>query len=311
MKINYRILKKKALDILADLLLPKASGEDLKNITDLRSGISELPSLEKSSILSETEWNLNRIKLRKNILKKDPRNFLRWPVVDYTMFHESKVEELQFIKGLPNWKQYENALKETRIGHPKLYPALPVSSGNLIHHAYSWAIFAEAFKVDIGNIKQIFEFGGGYGSMARFLYQFGFKGNYIIFDLPEFSLLQKYFLSSIKDLHLNFDDSFTPSVLLTGSLRDSAVAIQQKPLDVFIALWSLSESPVELRDQVAEALPKSNYYLIAYQERFNSIDNVSYFKEFSINRPDYNWLDFPIPHLKGHRYLIGKNKTNE
>ena len=302
--LNYKIIRKKIGDILADLVLPAPTQEEQIRISDLRSGIHALqPLTETSSIISEQEWNRNRIKLRKNILQRDPRNFLRWPVVLFTMFHESKPEELAYLQSLSVWPHYESALVETPIGHPKPYPALPASSGNLVHQTYSLALLSETFSVPIAAYKSIFEFGGGYGSLARLVYRLGFSGHYTIFDLPEFSLLQKYYLSSSPDLTLSFDASDRPDTI---SSVTSIAEIKKNPIDLFIALWSLSESPLELRTQLLSAIPEPAYFLIAYQEDFNNIDNTAYFKTFVAERPQYTWTGFPIKHLSGHRYLLGK-----
>lgn len=309
MTINYRILKNKLADILADWTLPSPTEEEQTLIDALRDGIRVIPPLkEQSSIISEQEWNRNRMKLRHKILTRDPRNFLRWPVVLFTMFHDAKLEELDYLKNLSSWPTYEKALAENQIGHPKAYAAFPASSGNLIHHAYSFALLSELFSVAMTDCTHIFEFGGGYGSSARLAYQLGFAGNYIIFDLPEFSLLQKYYLSSILELGLNFNtDTLNPkTVSLVTTLAQANEAIAGGSIDIFLALWSLSESPIELREQVFVAIPEPSYFLIAYQERFNSIDNLDYFKKFAAARPDYTWTDFPIVHLPGHRYLLGK-----
>lgn len=311
MTINYRILKNKLADTLADWTLPSPTEEEQIRIGELRSGIRTLSPLDAdNSIISEQEWNRNRMKLRRNILARDPRNFLRWPVVLFTMFHDSKTEELDYLKSLSLWPAYSTALTENHVGHPKAYPAFLASSGNLIHHAYSFALLSERFPITIAECKRIFEFGGGYGSSARLAYQLGFTGNYIIFDLPEFSLLQKYYLSSIPELGLNFNNNIHESktASLATTLAQAKEAIAGGSIDIFLALWSLSESPIELREQVLVTIPEPSYFLIAYQEQFNTIDNVSYFKKFAAARLHYQWIDFPIAHLPGHHYLLGKKK---
>lgn len=301
-------IKRKISGMLSDWALPATTKEERARITALRNGIRALPPLNvEFATTSEQEWNKNRTELRSNILKRDPRNFLCWPVVTYTMFHESNVAELEYLKHLSNWTEYESALAESVIGNPRRYPAFPTSSGNLIHHAYSIALFSEKFSVNIRDCQNIFEFGGGYGSLTRFAYQLGFTGQYIIFDLPEFSLLQKYYLSSMPKLGLHFDGLGNPrTVSLTTTVDQSLAVITGKLIDLFVALWSLSESPIAFRDSMLAKLPHPSYFLIAYQKQFNNINNVDYFKKFAQERPDYEWVDFPILHLPGSHYLVGK-----
>lgn len=294
--------------MLADWALPAITKEEQARVDVLRNGILALPPLKNEPAhTSEQEWDKNRIELRSNILKRDPRNFLCWPVVTYTMFHESNIAELEYLKSLSRWAEYQSALAESIIGNPRKYPAFPASSGNLIHHAYSIAFLSEKFSVNIRDCQSIFEFGGGYGSLARFAYQLGFAGQYIIFDFPEFSLLQKYYLSSIPELGIHFDEPEDPRLVsLATTIEQSLKAINGKSIDIFIALWSLSESPIAFRDSTLAKLPHPSYFLIAYQEQFNNINNVEYFKKFTQERTNYEWADFPILHLTGSRYLIGK-----
>src|SRR5207244_11597755 len=49
----------------------------------------------------------------------------------------------------------------------------------------------------VDDLACVLEFGGGYGSMCRLFHNLGFRGRYLIFDLPAFSALQRFFLRSI------------------------------------------------------------------------------------------------------------------
>jgi len=46
----------------------------------------------------------------------------------------------------------------------------------------------------ISDFNFVFEFGGGYGSFARIAHSLGFRGQWIIHDLPELSALQRMYL---------------------------------------------------------------------------------------------------------------------
>ncbi|KKR32422.1 MAG: hypothetical protein UT65_C0001G0017 [Parcubacteria group bacterium GW2011_GWF2_39_8b] len=308
--IKCIIIKNKFGDKLSDWMLPEGTEEEKFRISILRNDINSLPKLqEKDSIVSEQEWDRHRMTLRDHIMRLDPRNFLRWPVVISTMFFSGKIVELEYLKSLPDWAEYDKAITESTIGKPKNFPDFKRSSGNLIHHAYSIALFSETFSLKIKSCHNIFEFGGGYGSLVRFMYQFGFTGKYIIFDLPEFSFLQKYYLSGIPRLGIDFNKNTERTekvVSLTTTIEQSVNSVGNKPLDIFIALWSLSECPIALREEIFKLLPLPKYFLIAYQEKFNNIDNVDYFKKLAILRPEYRWIDFPILHLPGNRYFFGK-----
>ena len=78
------------------------------------------------------------------------------------------LKELKEIKKSKNWKLYKNLLIEDPIGNPIRYFLYPQSSGNRINHLYHLTVFEEVLKTTIKNkVKIIFEFGGGYGCMAR------------------------------------------------------------------------------------------------------------------------------------------------
>jgi hypothetical protein len=61
----------------------------------------------------------------------------------------------------------------------------------------------------------IVEFGGGFGSMCRLIGALGFRGRYVIFDLPPVLALQRYYLG----LHgIEADDSGRADVWLCPAL---------------------------------------------------------------------------------------------
>ena len=133
--------------------------------------------------------------------------------------------------------------------------------------------------------------------MAKLVNNLGFREKYTIFDIPEFLSLQKYYLhSSNTDGNFNF-------ISQTEKLDDS------NP-DIFIATWSLSESPVELRDEFLKKIGQPKYVLIAYQAVFETIDNVKYFDEYMKNNQDHDWINYEIKHLPQNYYLIGKRNLN-
>ena len=53
---------------------------------------------------------------------------------------------------------------------------------------------------------------------------------------------------------------------------------------LFIANWSLSETPIKFRKKFKIIIKKSKYILIAFQENFEDIDNLKYF--YSLKKRD-------------------------
>ncbi|MEZ5010016.1 MAG: hypothetical protein R2753_17840 [Chitinophagales bacterium] len=157
--------------------------------------------------------------------------------------HEIEFKELNKSK---HWSQLKGGIKESKIGNPPSYNQYPESSGNLIHHAYSMLQIMEYTSIDFTKIKRVFEFGGGYGSSCRLLYQLGYTGSYTILDLPEFSCLQKYYLNSLPlknklKIEINNPKYEDHTVNLINQIK------KPEDIDFFFALWSISEVPLNLR----------------------------------------------------------------
>lgn len=292
--------------------LPAPTFDEAVRIARLRASFAALPPPEEDGAGTEQEWMRYRREVRSFIASRDPRLFIQWRLIASTMFFRGNDDELRYLQGLPASAGCMDAIAESPIGAPDRYPAYPQSSGNLIHHAYSIAQLEQAFDMSVRSLETVVEFGGGYGSLARYVYQSGFDGNYVILDLPEFSLLQEYFLTSLTDLQLVVERTGHPAsrraVSLMSSPSEYSSRLAGQPLDLFIATWSLSESPVPFRDMIMEITGAPKFFLIAYHEKFNGIDNRAYFEAFAANRNDYTWLEYPIKHVPTSRYLLGRRK---
>jgi hypothetical protein len=282
--------------------LPPMQPEERAAVDLLRKNLETL----KGTMVSAADfWSTKRTQLIDKILTSDPREFTRWEVM-YPMFYEADPLELEWLRSLPEWKDIEPALKEDNIGMPRPYNGFTASSGNLIHHAYSLFKFLKANNLVIANLKSIFEFGGGYGSFCRLCYKLGFKGEYLIFDLPEYTIFQQYYLSSLK-LNLKVVLNKVVRAENTVSLISDLEQIPSQNYDTFFALWSISETPFELRDNFFKRVSFSNVF-IAYQNDFYGTNNKDYFSVLENRMPEMAWKTLPISHIKGNNYLIGKIK---
>lgn len=280
-------------------------------IHQLRKDFRLLPDADES-VRSEagSVWNKNLNRLKKYVLEMDPRAFLRWDVVRETMFvgNADYINyELAYLKKNKEWlDRWEAAINETEHGCPAPFYNYKKSSGNLIHHAYHLARFEEETGIRINKLKNIFEFGGGYGSMCRLVHRLGFKGKYVIFDLPHFSTLQRYYLSGL-GLQLNADDQICGSAGI--SCVDNADDLTKLRVggddSLFIATWSFSESPIAVRQKVIKEVGFCQAHLIGYQDVFGEVDNVDYFSGHASFGSFQNMMHEKIEHLPGSRYLFG------
>ena len=229
------------------------------------------------------------------------------------MFHSPDVAEFLTLKKSSQWNHWRKIISEDSIGAPQRYLRYPKSSGNLIHHAYSLYLFFLNTSIDINKVNSVFEFGGGYGSFCRLLFASGFRGHYLIYDLPAFSILQKFYLTNIRN-PLIIQDTIPPSLEpCTVSLLNNFDATNSNLIscDIFVALWSLSECPVELRDNVFRHISPPQFFLIAYQRTFSGIDNEDYFFKLRLAYSQYDWIRIPIGHLPDSYYLFGQRNPVE
>ena len=284
-KIKRRLIKYKHKYTKAEQIV-KA---DSKELGILRAKIKKI---NESEPLGTSSWENNRKLVRSEILNSDINNFLNWEVIQKTMFYEAP--EVEYKKVVENQKLL-NGVIESKIGNPKPYFLNKNTSGNLIHHAYSLSYFLDVSKLD--NINRVIEFGGGYGSMCRLFRNMEYKNEYVIFDLPEFSALQEFYIGNIDKNYLN-------NTVFTG---DENLVKNQCAGTLFIATWSFSEIPLALREHLLKYL-SFDYCLIAFQSNFDGIDNVEYFYNFKSLYENIEFNITPIEHLPGHYYLVGTRK---
>lgn len=257
---------------------------------ELKAAFAALDAFEPmDSVEPEHTWKFWAWDLRQNVAKKEPAEFLTWPGLVSTMF----VGNAPYID-----YEYDrlalttlNVLNEPQVGKPELYTAPDPdprvkTSGNLIHQAYHLSQWDWGDN-RISRLNTIIEIGGGYGAMALICYRLGFRGRYIIYDLPEFSLLQQYYLSNVG----------VPNVEFMTQI--------DKPMeaDLLIGLYSLNEMPLHARKAIIALCPATSY-LIAYGASWGGIDNMAWASEL-MKRKGYNWRTWNVAHLPNCWYLVG------
>lgn len=257
---------------------------------ELKAAFAALPPMEP--VEPAHNWNFWAWDLRQNVADKDPSDFLTWPGLVGTMFVgnapyiDYEVDQLPIIG-------YRDHLEEPQIGNPILYDRYlqdtTSTSGNLIHQAY------HLYQWDGGwlpELETIIEIGGGYGAMALICHRLGFRGRYIIYDLPEFSLLQQYYLSNVG----------VDNVVEFKTKIDKPIEA-----DLLIGLYSLNEMPLIARDTIIESCP-SKSYLIAYGANWGGVDNQVWALDVINRKSTHNWRQWNIPHLPNCWYLVGDKR---
>lgn len=299
-----------------------ATEADRRYANDLRRAVNEHAlELPENPAESELSWHGFNEELRACVNERDPREFLLWNVIRKSMFVSNPryvAQELRYLKARSDWKaRWKKAIEEAAIGRPRPYPRYPRSSGNLIHHAYSVARFEEAIGEKVNDLSFVFEFGGGYGSMARLFANLEFTGRYSVYDFPYFSALQRFFLRSIGlPAHDGVACAGRPQVTdsidicCMSDLESLQLALASEKQDkgrLFLATWSISEAPLSVRREIMSLVRDFDFFLIAFQHQFEEIDNRAFFHEWteSMGR-GYEWQWLPMEHLPGNSYLFGK-----
>lgn len=259
-------------------------------------------------------WNERRLAFIEEGLALDLSDFTHWMQVDGKMTYQPNEEGLKYIQSLPDWPIWENALVRSEIGNPDVYELYPTICSITLNQADHLAHFMEKTKSNIQETDTIFEVGGGFGCMCRFIYNLGFKRKYIIADLPEYCALIEYYISSTmpekKILYNEYTDE--ADIFIFSDISTFIDLIKkQKNEAMFIALWSLSECPISLRENILNVvIEKMDKILMAYQIEWYGYDNQKYFTNLSLVNNDFNWDIFQVPHLNNeHWYICGKRKV--
>ena len=235
--------------------------------------------------------------IHKIISEKKLDNFLKNPLIQNIFFIHNRFfirKELAELKKDKYWSLWKKLIIENDIGSPIRYFLYPRSSGNRIRQVYLIQKFLRnTVQINLNKIQTIIELGGGYGCMAQIFCKLNKKINYNIYDMYEVNLLQYYYLK-MNNFKTNLSIK-TKGVNLINKLGDLNKIKKGKDVDLFIANWSLSEFPLKFREKFIPTIKRAKYSIICFQERFENIDNIKFFKKLikkiKINY-EYNFIDF-------------------
>ena len=259
------------------------------NSDELKAAFRALPPREDDP--DEQSWNHRAFRIREHVESDEIDLLLNWSTIEGTMF----VGEAPYIQAefdaLLNEESFRwfYAIEESWFGNPPALSYWNRSSGNLVHQAYHLLQFEKLAEKSINDFNSIFEFGGGYGAMAYVINRLGYDGRYVIYDLPEMSLIQKYYLSNVKCSDVECTD-----------------VVEKAEYDLFIACYSLSEVlDLDFRRKVLDTVRAWNY-LFAFVDVYSGVNNREFFWEF-IDLSSLSWTLKRVPHrtFESCWYLIG------
>ena len=235
------------------------------------------PSLKKTHII----FNKN---LKLLLIGNQINNFLREGFIQKMFFLHNRLfvfKELKALKKSKDWHLYKKLIIENHIGNPIRYFLYPSSSGNKINHVYHLSILNNEFGIELKKIKKVFEFGSGYGCMASIFSKINKNIKYTCFDTFHVNLLQYYYLKHNK-LNVGFNEKKNNFLLKSNIKKINSYHIKNSNY-LFIANWSLSETPLKFRKNFEKIMKESKYILICFQETFEEINNFKYFNSLKKN----------------------------
>jgi len=266
---------------------------------------------EKSIRFLVSTWADHAKKIEDYFLNSFTINFFSHPVIMNTMFIKSKWENLQlaYLETRYKNKELKKILYEEKFGCPTIASWKYRSSPNSIHHLNHLSLFEDKTKCSLKKIKNVIEWGGGYGNMARIFYRIKPNTTYTIIDMPIFIFIQAIYLSSIfgrnkiniiTEPNQKIKNNFINLITLNEELLKN---INFNRPDVFISTWGLSESN-DFSQNIVERLNYfgSRYLLIGHQASSFTMP----FAEDILKKIDKFEIVYhkKIPYIRGGNYYL-------
>lgn len=223
-------------------------------------------------------WDYWRHDLWQRAQAEPIENFMGWPCIYHTMLvnHFEIDHQLDYLRERGKW-DYLPACQLPLVGKPLDEYENTGFSRNMINQVYHLARWEIETGRSLSSLEHILEFGGGFGAMALAAHRLGFRGEYLIYDYPEFSLLQKWFLAE-HNVPVGHEPNPQP----------------RRYTDLFIAIYSLSETPEAFRNAFLSEL-WADSYLFLYSSRFAEVDNLRWFADLRDQKPNYLWITQAFP----------------
>jgi len=228
---------------------------------------------EPKTKLRPPYWEFWRWQLWQLGQTDDPANFMNWPIVyhNFLFNHWTNVidEDFELLQG--DWQRWEPVVAIPKTGNPQDNYRDTGYSSALIHQASHLARLEKHTELAVAHLNRILEFGGGFGAMALTAYRAGFRGEYVIYDLPEVAIMSQYFLEA-EGIPVSYEEP-------------------QGRFDLLLCMSSISETKLAFRDNFLSKI-KVRYALFFYQEWFKDWDNRSYFHNLDLDMKWQHWQPF-------------------
>lgn len=306
------------LGIKAETVVRRIAAKILGDYTPprLRHSQELLAELESASVLQPDagEWKQFAAAISDALRENGADQFLRLPPIAKTLHPRIRSHTRDYwrhvVQSSSSSPELQRALTESPVGRPLVNPHYPLSSPLLIQHGYHVLRLLETTHLDLAALRLVVDFGGGYGGFCRLLRNIGYREDYLIWDLPVMCALQRFYLRNVFPTGPEGGVPSNIGWLTSGDPAALQIVIQKtaahKP-SLFVATWSLSETPLRVRGDITQTLGEFSYILLAYQRAFGGNDNVSWFRSLENRLSHFRWHHSECSVYRNNFYLIGSN----
>ena len=285
------VLKGRLARIPEELRVPSRaslSALEERAVKGLRARVSGILPLELKSYQG-SYWDSLVDALRALIMNENPLYFRRWTLIlaSFELFNPVQAElAVALLKTSPDYHtRYRHLCDDKGAGGPAPFPGAPAGMSQGAAAAASMvALYESAARRRIDDTDLVVEFGGGYGLLVHgMIKNLAFDGWYIIFDTPIMGALQYFFMELNGIAVTDSVDEFlerrrtamqggsSGGVLVVSSVSALRRALEQSGYlaetgNTFVAHWSLSEAPTELREEILGLVKTFDHFFLSYQD---------------------------------------------
>src|SRR5512146_1557394 len=246
-----------ALRRMAAKLLGEYVPPPLHHVQELLADLEA--ALAQQSITGE--WAELAADITRALKERGADDFLRLPPVMKTVHPRIRGRSRDYLRYLlasaSFSAQLQQSLTESPVGRPLVNPHYPLSSPLLVQHGYHLVRLLEATHLDLSALRLVVDFGAGYGSFFRLLRNLEYRERYIIWDLPVMCALQRFYLRNVFPTALAGQPPCNLEWLASGDPAAPAAVVRycaERQPSLFIATWSLSATPLAVRERIAPVL---------------------------------------------------------
>ena len=271
-----------------------------------RNNVSRLAQVDDAT--ASGTWRARCEALSVRAATSSMEDFLTWTEDLYiTGIPRNTRHAIDALRMSPEWDRWQRLSRKSVHGGARPADVDNGAAYVTIQHAFHIKTFEESTHRKLRDCDVIFEVGGGFGNFCRVMREDGFRGTHIILDLPHVREVARLFLSLNGVPVTDKVELVDGACLITSDDIEAAIAMVAGKRVAFVATWSLSETPMAIRERLFPALHKDcALYLVASQwdHQWDGIDNRVYFQQF-MRDSEAQWKLMPVPGDPEERYLFG------